>query len=383
MFSASAKPIAWPLFGYFFFLCTLIGTMMPYLSVYYKYIGLTGSEIGYLMSLITLATIVVPHFWGWLTSVLRKPKLVLQIATGGAFFAILPLNFFFEFNNLWFFTFILALFYSALTPLADSLAVRSIRSLNVPYTRVRVGGSIGYIAAVTLCGFLLGHFEPSVVVIMMSVFMGCAFAITFTLKEKVIETDTSKVSGSFMDLLRSTEIRFFLLLAFLSYMAHAPFNVFFAVHLGNAGYTGEQIGLLIAFGVIIEIILFLFFGHILKQFSVVYVVAACFAFGAVRWFLVGWFAEFLWIVLFTQLMHCLTFAVFHMVSIEQVHRLFPEKFAAQGQAMYSAMAIGLGGGIGMVIAGYVWEWAGGAWTYTFAAVISLIAFVLLMIKQMR
>lgn len=72
-----------------------------------------------------------------------------------------------------------------------------------------------------------------------------------------------------------------------------------------------------------------------------------------------------------------------MVSIEQIRRLFPERYASQGQAMYSAFAIGLGGGIGMVITGYLWEWAGGAWAFTAASMTSALALIILIISQRR
>ena len=72
-----------------------------------------------------------------------------------------------------------------------------------------------------------------------------------------------------------------------------------------------------------------------------------------------------------------------MVSIEQIRRLFPERFAGQGQAMYSAFAIGLGGGLGMVIAGYLWEWIGGAWVFTLASCVSALALGILMFSQRR
>ncbi|MFT2112419.1 MFS transporter [Marinomonas sp. 2405UD68-3] len=381
MFSARASSVAWPLFGYFFFFCSLNGVMVPYISMYYRSIDLSGSEIGRIMSILTLSTILVPHFWGWLTARLGLPKLSLQIATGGTFIAVIPFYFAQDYGSFWILTFILALFYSALMPLADSFALRSISGLGVPYTRVRAGGSLGYICAVTLCGFLVSRIGVGVIIPLMMVGIAIAFSITFLLKEKPIPLDKGKQVGSFWSLFRLKEVRFFLLIAFLSYMAHAPYNVFIALHLSNAGYSGEQIGLLISSGVIMEIVLFLFFGNIVKRFSAVHIVALCFTLGICRWFFVGWYADSLVVVLIAQLMHCITFALFHMVSIEQVHRLFPEKYAAQGQTMYSAFAIGLGGGSGMILSGYIWELSGGKGVFTFAAIVSALALVTLLVNQ--
>ncbi|MBR7888567.1 MFS transporter [Marinomonas sp. A79] len=383
MFSENARPVAWPLFFFYFFFCALVGVMMPYISMYYKSIGLTASEIGRLMSTFTLSGILVPHFWGWLTAKIGLPKRILQLAILGCFIALIPFNWNQQFETLWLLTCSMALFYSALIPMTDSLAVRSIRKLDVPYTRLRVGGSIGYVFAVAGAGFLIEHFGISVVIPIMTAFAALTVVTAFFIKEQPYEIQTQKATTSFFTLLKNPEALLFFSLAFLAFMSHAPFNVFFAVHLSNAGYSGQNIGLLMALGVVIEILLFLFFGNTIKRFDVVHLIVLCFVCGIVRWFLVGWFASVVWVLIFTQLLHSITFALFHMVSIEQIRRLFPERYAGQGQAMYSAFAIGLGGGLGMVITGYLWEWIGGPWVFTAAGCISALALTLLLISQRR
>ncbi|NLU99438.1 MFS transporter [Marinomonas sp. UCMA 3892] len=383
MFSENARPVAWPLFFFYFFFCAVVGVMMPYISMYYKSIGLTASEIGRLMSTFTLSGILVPHFWGWLTAKVGLPKRILQLAILGCFIAVIPFNWSDQFETLWLLTCTMALFYSALIPMTDSLTVRSIRQLDVPYTRLRAGGSIGYVFAVTGAGFLIGQFGTVVVIPTMCAFMALAVVTSFFLKEQAYEINQQKATTSFFALVKNPESLLFFVLAFLAFMSHAPFNVFFAVHLSNFGYSGEEIGLLMALGVVIEIFLFLFFGNTIKRFDVVHIITLCFICGIVRWLLVGWFASIAWVLIFTQLLHSITFALFHMVSIEQIRRLFPERYAGQGQAMYSAFAIGLGGGLGMVITGYLWEWLGGAWVFTLAACVSSLALTILLISQRR
>ena len=381
MFSPRSKRIAWPLFYFYFFFCSLIGVMMPYLSLHLKAIGFSGTQIGQIFSLITLSTIVVPHFWGWLTIKLGLPRVTLQLAILGAFITILPFNFVEQFGYFWFLMLLFSLFYSSLMPLTDALVLRSIRNLNVPYTRIRVGGSVGYIVAVTTAGFIIEAYGTGVIVPLMTASTLIAVITTFYIYEQPIDKVTKSQKGAFLSLIKQKEIIFFLALAFLSYMAHAPFNVFFAVHLSAAGYSGEQIGLLIALGVLIEIFIFFFIGNRIGKFNVIYLIAFCFACGVFRWFFIAWYAEYLFVAVLTQLMHCITFAAFHLVSIQQITRLFPERYLSQGQAMYSGIGIGLGGGIGMVAAGLLWDFAGGSWTFTAAAIISTLALVLLAISQ--
>ncbi|TBR45045.1 MFS transporter [Marinomonas agarivorans] len=383
MFSPRSKHIAWPLFYFYFFFCALIGVMMPYFSLHMQSIGLSGAEIGQIFSLLTLSSIFVPHFWGWLAVKLGLPRVTLQLAIIGAFIAIVPFNFISSFTWLWWSMLLFALFYSSLMPLTDSLSLRSIRNLNVPYTRIRVGGSIGYIVAVTLAGMIIEAFGTFVIVPIMTGFTLLALVTSFYVYEQPIDKIKTTTKGNFFNLIKDKEILFFLLLAFLAFLSHAPFNVFFAVHLLSFDYSGDQIGLLIALGVLIEIVVFFFIGNRIGQFNVLYVLLCCFLCGVVRWFFVAWYADNLFVVILTQLMHCITFAVFHLVSIEQIGRLFPERYASQGQAMYSGIGIGLGGGFGMVLAGFSWDIFGGAWTFSGAAGVSVLALVALALSQKR
>lgn len=381
MFSAGSKAIAWPLFNFYFFFCGMIGVMMPYLSLHMKDIGFSGTQAGNIFSLITLASIIVPHFWGWLTVKLGLPKLVLQLAMLGCLLLLIPLNFVESFSLFWFLTLVFSLFYAALMPLTDSLTLSSIRSLSVPYTRLRVGGSIGYIALVTLAGAVIEHAGTKVILPMMTICAAVALFITFYIYEQPSYQNAKSQQGGFFTLLKNREIIFFLILAFLSYMAHAPFNIFFALHLSEAGYSGEQIGLLISVGVIIEIFIFLWIGNRVGQYNIIHLVALCFICGVVRWLVVAWYADMLLVAILTQLLHCITFALFHLVSIQQITRLFPDQYISQGQAMYSGIGIGLGGGVGMIGAGMLWDVSGGAWTFTAAAFVSVVALLLLFVSQ--
>ena len=381
MFSARSRHIAWPLFNFYFFFCAMIGVFMPYMSVYFKSIGFNGTQTGQLLSLVTLSTIVAPHFWGWLSNKIGLPKRTLQIAIMGAFVMAFCMNFVESYQGFWWIMLLYAIFFSALTPLSDMLTLRSIRNLNVPYTRIRVGGSIGFIVAVTLAGYLIESFGSKVILPSITALLVIAVMTSFYIYEQPVDANIKKKKGDFLNLIKNREVIFFLILAFLSFMAHAPFNVFFAVHLTNAGFSGDQVGLLIAFGVLVEIFVFLFLGNFFAKLNVVYLISFCFICGVVRWYLIAWYADQVLIALFTQLLHSITFATFHMVSIAQINRLFPEQYAAQGQAMYSGFAIGLGGGIGMVGAGYLWDWFGGQWTFTAASMISVLALVVLVISQ--
>ena len=54
-----------------------------------------------------------------------------------------------------------------------------------------------------------------------------------------------------------------------------------------------------------------------------------------------------------------------------VHRLFPGRLQATGQTLYSSLSYGLGGGAGLLIAGWSWERLGAAASFSISAAFAL------------
>jgi PPP family 3-phenylpropionic acid transporter len=71
-------------------------------------------------------------------------------------------------------------------------------------------------------------------------------------------------------------------------------------------------------------------------------------------------------------MHAATFGTFHAASIATVHKLFPGRIAARGQAAYSSLTYGVGGAVGTLIAGWSWEAVGGSGSFAASALCGLI-----------
>jgi len=65
-----------------------------------------------------------------------------------------------------------------------------------------------------------------------------------------------------------------------------------------------------------------------------------------------------------------------VVVITLIHKYFYGKNQGMGQALYSSLSFGMGGALGSLYAGYLWEMSGAAITYVIAAFISFLAFLL-------
>ncbi len=78
---------------------------------------------------------------------------------------------------------------------------------------------------------------------------------------------------------------------------------------------------------------------------------ASFSIAAVRWVLIGQFPDEIYILIFAQILHAVTFGAYHATSIELVHRFFKGRHQIRGQAIYGSISFGLGGALGSFYSG--------------------------------
>jgi len=180
----------------------------------------------------------------------------------------------------------------------------------------------------------------------------------------------------FLKQLRSPGVLAFYACVALMQMSHGPYYTFLTLHLEHLGYSRGVIGLLWALGVVAEVLMFLAMSRILTRFSVRRVLLASFLLAALRWWLLGSFAEVFWLLLVAQLMHAATFGSFHAAAIAFVQRSFGDRQQGQGQALYAALA-GTGGALGALYSGYSWNLLGPTLTFSIASLAALAAAIII------
>jgi PPP family 3-phenylpropionic acid transporter len=126
-------------------------------------------------------------------------------------------------------------------------------------------------------------------------------------------------------------------------------------------------GQLWALAVLAEVLAFMGMHRLLLHFSLRHLLMASFSLGTLRWLLIAHFIDNLGVVIFAQVLHAASFALYHGVAIQFVYRYFPGRLQGRGQALYSSLTFGLGGAIGNLLSGYTWDSLGATWTYTISS----------------
>jgi PPP family 3-phenylpropionic acid transporter len=348
--------VRWAFGSFFFLYFAYVGLVSPYASLFFLDRGFTVIEIAVLMSMLQITRIVGPFSWGWLSDYLSNRIGIIRFCACLAALVFTTIYFLHSYIAFFIWMFVLHTILSSLVPLGESATVHALfkdNSFDKRYGRLRLWGSIGFISMVLFAGELFQR-EGIELYPLVGTFLFIALAmVTFLLHEPKIER-RKLVKGELFTVLLNPDVRWFLLSGFFMQFAHAAFYVFYSLYLSNLGYDKLQIGLFWALGVAAEVVFFYFQSKVLSRLDPEVLLQASFGIGVIRFALMAFF-PFTSVLIFAQLMHAGTFAAHHSAATKLLQRWFTGPLQARGQALMATVSYGLGGTLGSLFAGWIWE----------------------------
>ncbi len=348
----TARPLAVFFASYF----SYVGLFSPYLSLWLSGRGFSPAEIGVLVSPLQWTRIVGPPFWGWLAdraSAQQVPRLLQRSALLALVMAgLLLLDW--SFWSLFVVLFLMSLFLTGQVPIAESLAMQTSRGDLGRYGRVRVWGSVGFIVAVLASGWVFDGLGMGVLPYGLILLLGLIAWSAGRLPARPVH-DLSLPSMALRAVLAQGRVRGFLLASFLMLLSHAPLYTLFSLWLEGHGYSRFEIGLLWTLGVIAEILVFQYQKPFFQRWGLRAVWVVSYLVTAIRFCLIAVSEGNLLVLVCAQLLHAVTFGLHHSASVGLVQLWFPAQAQARGQALYTMASYGLGGSLGGILAGSVWE----------------------------
>ena len=366
----------WRLAGIYFFYFAYLGAFSPYFSLYLSSLGIAAAGIGVIMSLPQLVRIFAPHLWGWLADRSGHRLRVAQICTAvgtvvycGLFAAV-------DFDALYAVVLLMTFFLSAALPQVETTTLSHLGEHSAQYGRVRVWGSIGFIAAVLIIGYMLDALEIRVLLWIMLAILG-ATTVFLMLVPEPPQSAHSHEHIPIAHIISQPQVIALIVACALMAVAHGPYYTFYSIHLVGFGYTKGAVGWLWSLGVICEIAIFFWMAHLFRAFTLRQVLIASFALAGIRFAIIALCADNLALLLIAQTLHAASFGSFHAAALGYVHRFFRGRNQARGQAIYTSLTFGLGGTVGGLYSGYAWEHFGAVFTFAGAALCAFAGMLIL------
>ena len=334
------------------------GVLFPFWPLLLEARGLQAGQIGLLLALALWLRAAAGPLVAWQADRTGAPKTPL-IACAVAALAVMPAFYWVAgFWPLLAATFVFFFAYSSVSPLAETISLRTV-SAEEGYGRVRLWGSVTFVIAAIAGGFMLdarGSVPASTIVTLLLITLAILLATTFFLP-RAPAARSARGLVPLKTLLASKPFVLFILATAMIHASHGIYYGFSTIHWTSVGYSHLTVGLLWGEGVVAEILLLAFGAPLVRRIGPIGLLAAAAGFGALRWAVLALTTE-LWIVAASQVLHAASFGAMHLGAMLFIIRVVPDSYANSAQGLLGGLTYGAGLGAGLLLAGWLYGLVG-------------------------
>ncbi len=369
--ATSTVPVA-RLSSFYLVYYAALGAFTPYWSLFLASRGMSVTAISVMMSLWYATRVVAPSIWTSAAARSANPirwlraGCILTLLTFAAF--LLPLEHAWLYPAMVVFCF----FYNAVMPQFESITLIHLGGDSHRYGLIRVWGSFGFIAVVSLFGWLIEHHGagrlPWLMLPLFALLVASGFANRYA---RNIPARSADAEG-FWQIVRRPAVLAFFIAAFLEQLSFGPYYTFFSVYMDQHGYATSTLGLMWTVGVLFEVAVFFTISRFFRRWDASWLLILSMGSAALRWWATALWPENLAVMLIAQSTHCLGFAAFFASAMQLLAGYFPGRLNGHGQGLFYGFSSGLGGVLGALIAGQLWPLGNGQVAFLVAGGFALV-----------
>lgn len=374
------------------------GVFLPFFPVWLDWLGLSAGWIAVLVAVPlivrVLTTSLVTDFAERFDDP-RIPLFGLSLITA-LVFAVLPVSGLVPSWSLMFsnplallaVVALMAIGWNALLPLSDALGIQLSRQSGADYGRIRVWGSIAFIVVSFGAGALVDRYGPALVPWLVLATFAVLVVVTGCLPRSFVQPKLIQSTSAAAPKLRSGWV-FFLrrkgamsvfIGAGLMQASHAMLYGFGSLSWANQGFSETAIGLLWAFGVFCEIVLFAVSAPIIARLGARGLLIIGGLGATLRWVIFA-FTPDLAFTAGLQILHAFSFGMTHLALISYISRRARPRELRAAQGVYGVVS-GAIMATATLAAGPAYQ-AFGASAYLAMAVMTALGVAIIFINRLR
>lgn len=326
----------------YYFIQSMSGAVVTvYGGIWFADQGLSAGEIGMLNAVPVMIMLVLNVVVGRIAD--RADDWRTVIIIGGVIAGVLPIALFFV-SGFWSILIVwtlLSLPAASVGPVMDAATIRMTRRRGTQFGPIRAWGTMGYMIALVLVGFIItwlggGIFLPMFVALSLARTVAAFQLPRFRGPVGAAATAPPPLQPGAANRLRDAMQPFFVLplIGFSIVIAtHNSQNAFQALLWKEQGFSPDVIGPLLAVAATAEAALMFTFGPIARRFSAraLILVSACGA--VIRWVLMA-FEPGLGLLIPLQMFHSVTFALGYMGCMHFITNWTSDSIAAEAQGFF-------------------------------------------------
>ncbi|MNJ31745.1 putative 3-phenylpropionic acid transporter [compost metagenome] len=354
----------------------IYGTMVIFAAFFQLYlldVGMDKFEIGSLMAIAPLVSLLAHPFWRHLSDRTHNVRFILLIMLTGLLVAghmVFKVN---TYTALYVTMVLLYFFQSPLLSQSNSLILGYIEGTGLKFSTYRIWGSLGWAFIALASGLVIDQAGHNGISLLFSLTLMLAIGATLVLPSIRKTTDTPWMKSS--ELARVLHSKYFIAFIVFGLMVSIPNainSIFFPLFMNDLGSSRLQVGGAVFLSTIFEAGAFTLLHRFLKR-KMTYLLACItivsFLF-ALRWQLMSEASTPLQIIMI-QVLHSVTFGGFFYVGTRLTALLLPRPFRSSGQAVYTFALSGLAFLLAGFLGGWLFQSFGAVIMYRFGVTLTL------------
>ncbi|WP_379145763.1 MFS transporter [Paenibacillus sp. sgz500992] len=357
-----------------FFVYGTVVLFTSFFPLYLQDVGMNKLEIGSLMSVGALVSIIANPFWGiWSDRYQNMRRIVLVMLTGTLVLSQLVFQahtYEMIYVSILFFYF----FQGPLFAQSNTMILSYIDGTNHKFGSFRLWGSLGWALTAILAGPVIEWAGVSILSYLFAALL-CAAMLSLVALPR-LDHSIGVAPLPFRGFQKIFYNPFFLCFIFFGILVSIPNtmnNTFVSLYITELGGSKTMIGLAVFLSSILEVGVLLLCDRFLKRKVSVLLgwLALVSVLFVLRWWLMAGATTPLQVA-FIQILHCITFGGFFYVGTQLTMLLVPRPYRSSGQALYTLTWSGISGILGGVLGGWLYQTLGAQSMYQSGVFLSFI-----------
>ncbi len=338
------------------------GAWAPVLSEYLmNELGFNGVQVGWIYALLPLATIVSPFIGGQIADRhFASEKIISFLQLSGGILLIV-MSFMSSYSTIFILMLIYCLLYAPTLALTNSVAMINLKDSEREFGRIRVWGTIGWIAAgLMLSGYrmfgekLMLHGDTLFLAGILSIIMGIqSFGLPHTPPKKEGVKPWAFVEA--LKMMKDKNFSIFIAITFVVatelefyYILTAPF-----LTSQKIAISAKYVPAVMTIAQVAEIFVM---AYLLSRFLKRFGMRNTLAIGAIAWpirYIIFAIGKPAWLVIASLTLHGFCYVFFFVAAFIYVDKVAPADIRASAQSLIAIIALGLGRFLGSLFAGKI------------------------------
>jgi PPP family 3-phenylpropionic acid transporter len=355
---------------FYFFYFAAIGSLVPFLNVYFARLGLSGAQIGWLSSIAPLIALTANPFWGAVADRWQVHRWVLALC---AFAAGLVSLFYLMVDSFWplmVVVVVVSFFRTPIGSLVDSAVIDMVRRVGSSYGHQRMWGSVGFVLVTVVLGRVVAADDLQIafwlhglLLVVVCTWLGLHLPVTGRDGRVSLPAGLKRLVG------QRSYMAFLGAMALLG-MGTSSFVNFLGLQILELGGNEWMIGLAWAMNGAAEFPMMLFGSRWFGRVPHGRLIQVGFVGYALVWTLMALATAPLALVLASAL-NGFCYGTVWVAAVNYASEAAPPGLSATAQALVGAVQSGIGWSLGSVIAGYLWDLQGGPTVFLTATLAAL------------